>query len=115
MAEEVIEPIVIAVGDRARGVSATLTDQDGTAINLAGNTVVFRMVLESDSSVKVNNQAANVDSEANGQVSYDWGANDTNAAGTYRAYFIRTITASGKIEHFPGTDTPFKVHVVPVL
>jgi len=112
---EVIEPIVIVQGDRARGVSATLVDQDGTPINLTNNTVVFRMVTEDGVTVKVNNQSANIDSATDGTVSYDWGANDTNTAGTYRAYFIRTVTATSKIEHFPGNDTPFKVIVVPAL
>lgn len=111
---EVIEPIVIVQGDRARGVSAILEDQDGSAINLTGDTVVFRMVDEATGNVKVNNQSANVDGAATGEVSYDWAANDTNTVGTYRAYFIRT-TSGGLKEHFPGNDAKFKVHVIAAL
>jgi len=114
MGERVIEPIEIVVGDRARGVSAILQDQDGNAINLTGDAVVFRMVEESTGNVKVNNQAANIDGAATGEVSYDWGATDTNTAGTYRAYFIRT-TSGGLKEHFPGDDSKFRVIVIPAL
>lgn len=89
-------------GDRRTSIADTLYDANGGVVNLTGCTVAFRMVLDSDDTVKVNSAAATVDSAAAGTVSYAWAAADVDTAGTYAYWWIVTVTASGKVEHFPG-------------
>ncbi len=97
------------VGDTARSLVAELFEPDGTPIVLgAAETVAFRMVKISDSSVKVNNQVAVIVSRGAtatltpAQVRYDWAAGDVDTAGEYAGWFIRT--SAGATEHFPVQD-----------
>lgn len=92
--------VKITKGDTLRGPCATLKDSSDAAVDLTDSTVAFRMVLIADSSVKINSSAANIDSAAAGQVSYDFVAADVNAAGEYAAWWIRT--EGGKTERFPS-------------
>jgi hypothetical protein len=105
------------VGDRLVSLLADLYELDGTPIVLgAAETVVFRMVLTSDGTAKVDNSAATVVSVGSAttltpaQVRYDWAAADVDTAGEYSAWFIRT--SAGQTEHFPVqdyTDPQFKI------
>ena len=90
------------VGDRRIPIGDTLADADGTAVDLTGCTVAFRMVLCSDDTVKINSASATVDSATDGQVSYAWTADDVNTAGIYAYWWIVTNTATTKVEHFPA-------------
>lgn len=89
-------------GDRAVPLRAKLVDGDGNIVVLTGNTVVFRMVHRTTKVVKINAVDAVVENALLGEVRYDWAAIDVNAVGKYDAWFIRTITATGLPEHFPG-------------
>jgi hypothetical protein len=97
------------VGDRLVSLLADLYEPDLSPIVLgAAETVVFRMVLVSDGTVKVNNSAATVVSLGSAttltpaQVRYDWAAADVDTAGEYAGWFIRT--SAGSTEHFPVQD-----------
>lgn len=102
MAEYVKNPIRVierVVGNRET-IQAALTDQNGTAIDLTGATVVFRMVLDSDASVKVSNASATVDTAASGYVSYTPTAADVDTAGVYDMYWLVT-PSSGQVQRYP--------------
>lgn len=106
---QAVGTIVITAGDTLRGPSATLRDAaTRAAIDLTASTVAFRMVnLQDDSIEVVDNVAANMDDDVNGQVSYDWLTADVDTAGTYAAWWIRT--EGGKTERFPSGDNYIKV------
>ena len=107
------EVVRITKNDRARPLSATLRGPDGTPVDLTGNTVVFRMVeFDTPTNVTVNSVAATILSAADGTVEYSWAAGDVDAVGRFKGWFIRTITASGKVEHFPGDGDYIKVDIV---
>ena len=98
-----------SVGDRLTSLYADLYRPDGAPVVLeAADTVTFRMILVSDGTVKVNNQAATVvtvgsaTTKTPAQVRYDWAAADVDTAGTYAAWFIRT--SGGVTEHYPSHD-----------
>ena len=106
------------VGDRLISLTANLYKPSGDPLVLAAtDTVAFRMILISDGSVKVANQAATVVSVGSAatktpaQVRYDWAAADVDTAGEYAGWFIRTSLA-GTTEHFPShdhADAEFKI------
>lgn len=97
-------------GDLRTNIADVLVDATGTPINLTGSTVAFRMISQSDKSVKVNNAAANLDDAPNGKVSYTWQATDLNTPGLYFGWWI--VTTGGKTEHFPGDGEKMTVKVV---
>lgn len=72
--------------------------------------IVFRMV-KSDGTVKVNNAAATGD--AQGNLTYSWGASDTDTAGDYSCVFIAT-DGSGRKQTFP-TGTNLSLTIVPAI
>lgn len=82
-------PITIrrVLGNR-EAIGAVLSDNNGNALNLAGKTIVFRMVNVKTETVKVNNASATIDDAATGKVSYTPTADDVDTAGTYACYFI---------------------------
>lgn len=90
------------VGDRAVSLAAQLTDAEGAAVDLTGNTVTFRMATQDGVTVKIAGAAAVVEVAATGNVRYDWAVGDVDTEARYFAWYIRTITATGKTEHFPG-------------
>lgn len=69
-------------------IGATLTDIDGVKLNLSGKTILFRMVLISDGTVKINSVSATIDTAADGEVSYSPASGDMDTAGLYAMYFI---------------------------
>lgn len=78
------------IGNR-EAIGATLKDNNGAALNLAGKTIVFRMVHATGASkntVKVNNAAATLDDAATGKVSYTPEAVDVDTAGLFACYFV---------------------------
>ena len=95
-------------GDRARAIADTLVDSNGDVVDLTGNTVKFRMTLESDDSVKINSSAATIDSATGGKVSYTFTAGDIDTAGNYWGWWIR-MTGTGLTEHFPGDGKRLRI------
>jgi len=89
------------VGDTEVAIAATLQRPDGTAVNLTGLTVKFRMVAV-DGTTKVAETASNVTvtDEASGQVQYNPQAADVDTAGVYHAYFV-VIDGSSNRDTFP--------------
>lgn len=97
------------VGDRLVSLSAKLYRPDGSVVVLgAAETVAFRMILVSDGTVKVNDQAATIVSRGStttnspAEVRYDWAAADVDTSGEFCCWFIRT--SGGQTEHFPSQD-----------
>lgn len=80
----------IKKGDRKPPLLATLRQGDGTPQDLTGATVTFSMTLVpgDGNPPKVNNGSCTiVGSAVNGQVSYAWGATDTDTPGSYKGEF----------------------------
>lgn len=96
------------VGDRLTGIAATLV-QNGSPVNLTGKTVVFRMV-KANNDVKIAAGVATIVSAANGQVSYEFTADDVDTAGVYYAWWI--VTGSGKPDHFPHDGRKYKITLI---
>jgi hypothetical protein len=99
------------LGNR-EAIGATLTDNAGTALNLTGLTIVFRMVLLDGSAagiVTVNNAAATLDVAASGKVSYTPAAIDVDTVGLYACYFIHDTTID---RLFPYDGARFLMRIV---
>lgn len=93
---------VIKRNDRAPSIEGTLGLSDGTVVNLTGTSVKFIMTLAGATIPKINAAATIVDA-INGEVSYSWGATDTDTAGLYRAEW--EVTFAGGIKRtFPSDD-----------
>lgn len=103
----------LKVVDRVVGnlelIGATLQDINEVALNLTGKTILFRMVLISDGSVKVNNQSASLDVAASGQVSYSPVTADMNTAGLYACYWIDDDTVD---RLFPYDGANFQLNLL---
>jgi uncharacterized protein YaiE (UPF0345 family) len=80
-------------GDLLPKIRSTLTYSDGTAVDLTGGSVVFRMRLRGASTPKVEANATIV-TAASGIVEYTWTGTDTNAAGEYEAEWVVTLSGS---------------------
>jgi hypothetical protein len=99
------------VGDRLVSLLADLYDgqEEPQPIDLdPAETVVFRMILASDGSVKVDDEVAVIVTRGDAvavtpaQVRYDWRTEDVDTAGSYLGWFIRQ--SDGQTEHFPTQD-----------
>lgn len=99
-------------GDRQPPIRAQLLDSSGTAIDLTGCSLVFRMRLKSATTLKVN-ASATVSDAINGRVEYEWGASDTNAVGTYLAEW--EVTYADTTKQVVPSDGYLTVEVVDVL
>ena len=75
----------LKTGDTRPPLEATLT-VDGTAVDLTGATVRFRMRNRATDSLAIDASATVVDA-AGGVVVYEWAAGDLNSAGGYAAEF----------------------------
>jgi hypothetical protein len=99
------------VNDTKVALAATLTRPDGTAVDLTGLTVKFKMVARNNT-VKVAETAANVTvtDAAAGAVEYAFQSADVDTAGRYHAYFI-TIDGSGNRDTFPVHEDHLEVKI----
>jgi hypothetical protein len=86
--------------DTGPSLERTLTDAAGTAYDLTGATVTFKMRLEGRTTAKVD-AAAIVTAAATGDVRYDWVAADTDTAGYVEAEF-EAVLASGQRITYPN-------------
>lgn len=91
----------IKENDTSPVLQRTLVDSAGTAVNLTGASVVFKMY-DQVRATQVVSAAATLDDAANGVVSYTWQAADTDVPGWYWVEFVVTYSDSS-IEKFPNS------------
>ena len=100
---------LVRVKDNLEAIGGELLDNSGTAIDLTGKTILFRMVNVDDGTVKVNNQSATIQNASAGQVSYAPTSGDTDTVGKYAAYFIIDDSTD---QWFPFDGAKFLIEVV---
>ena len=90
---------------------AQLIRPDGSVVNLAGLTVEFRLIKNSDGTDKVAQTGLNVTivDAATGKVSYDFQAVDVDTAGVFSAFFI---IVTGGDDTFPADGRKYLVEIV---
>jgi 5-hydroxyisourate hydrolase-like protein (transthyretin family) len=92
-------------GDTAPAITAQIVKEtDGTAVNLSGAAVRFQMRKEDDRRFTVN-AIATVVAATEGQVSYDWAANDLATPGEYQVQWEVTYADSRVQTTAVGTVT----------
>lgn len=97
----------IKKGDRFPAYSATLTDSDGDAVNITGNTgVTFRFKAGNNTTIS---GTGTVVSATAGTVRYDWSATDTDIAGQYQVEVV--VSFAGGDQTFPSAGYG-KVNIV---
>ena len=90
-------------------IGAALKDIDGAQIDVTGLTILFRMILISDGSVKINNAAGAIDTALTGLVSYTPSGTDMDTAGRYACYFIDDATID---RLFPYDGANFQLNLM---
>jgi len=93
---------VIKQNDTSPSIEATLTDINGSAVNIASSSVRFHMKNMSNNTLTVD-QAATIVNAASGIVRYAWQAADTQKPGLYNCEFEVTYS-DNSIETFPNDD-----------
>ena len=92
----------IKQNDTSPALSVVVADSSGTAINITGASVIFKMRAVNSSSLKVNSSAT-ITNASNGAVSYTFSASDTDTAGLFQGEFQVTFSG-GAIETFPNSE-----------
>lgn len=100
---------VWSVGNRNPSITETILNADGTAHDLTGQTVRFRMRAIGSSVLKVD-AAATVVSAPAGTVRYDWAAIDVDTAGQYLCWWQVTTTAGGNTQDVSEAIIEFRAH-----
>jgi hypothetical protein len=90
-------------GDRLPVLQRTLYGADGVALNLTGATVTFSMRPSGSATLKVTDGACVLSDAAGGVVQYEWGATDSDTAGSFVGEFRATI--GGKQLSVPNRGT----------
>jgi len=93
---------VIKQNDTSPSIEATLTDINGSAVNIASSSVRFHMKNMSNNTLIVD-QAATIVNAASGIVRYAWQSADTQKPGLYNCEFEVTYS-DNSIETFPNDD-----------
>ena len=92
-----IERFRIKQGTLKPALRATLQQGDGTAIDLTGCTVKFRMRSRRTNAVKVNLVASTIITPASGIVEYRWQGTATDTLGTFSGEFEVTFSGGEKL------------------
>ena len=79
-----------------------IADSDGTAIDLTGASVQFKMRAVNSSTLKVN-ASASITNASNGAVSYTFSSSNTDTSGLFQGEFQVTFSG-GAIETFPNAE-----------
>jgi hypothetical protein len=101
--------LVFWVGNQNPSITETVLNDDGSAHDLTGQTVRFRMRAVGSAVLKVDAAATVVSSPA-GTVRYDWQAADVDTAGQYLVWWQVTTTAGGKTQDMAEALIEFRVH-----
>lgn len=96
------ETFYLKQGDTTPALRATLEDGSGSAVNLTGAGVRFKMD-EPRGGGNVVDDTVTVQDASGGVVEYTWKATDTETPGRYRAEFVVTYQDS-TVETFPNDD-----------
>ena len=94
-------------GDTLNPIGGSLV-RSGSAVDLTGLTVVFRMIAK-DGTTKVNNQAATIVSAAAGTVQYTFDAADVDTPGEFWGWFI--VFDGTPKEHFPCNGRKLRIMI----
>ena len=92
----------IKQNDTSPTLSVVLADSDGTAIDLTGASVQFKMRAVNSSTLKVN-ASASITNASNGAVSYTFSSSNTDTSGLFQGEFQVTFSG-GAIETFPNAE-----------
>lgn len=103
------EHLTFFVANRNPSITQTITNDDGTAHDLTGQTVKFRMRALGSATLKVD-AAATVVSALAGTVRYDWAAPDVATAGLYLVWWQVTTTAGGNTQDVAEAMVEFRAH-----
>lgn len=100
------DAFVLRQNDTASPITATLMDDTGDPVDLAGATVKFRMIPIGGGDPKVdaaaaNDQNGNGSDGSKGDVSYAWSAADTDTDGLFLGSWVVTFTG-GAVQTFPN-------------
>lgn len=88
----------LKAGNLLKPIEATLTNDDGTPIDLTGATVTFRMIgIEPGAITKVDATATIVGTPTDGNVRYDWQAGETDEDGMFQGEWIVDPITSNEI------------------
>ena len=97
-------------GDRGPGFQATLSDADGTAIDVSARTVTFDMWDRARNAIVSAGSATQPNGGADGVVAYAWAAGDLDVSKVYRCRW--TIDAGQATEESVPNDGADRVVVV---
>lgn len=100
---------VVRVKGNLEPIGATLLDNEGTAVNLTGKSITFRMINESTGEVKVDDQPAVIDNPVTGEVRYNPAAADVDTVGRWAMYF-RTDDAPQR--RFPYDGAKYVLNIM---
>jgi hypothetical protein len=97
------------VGNRQPSITETILNDDGTAHDLTGQTVRFRMRPLRSNTLKVDLPAVVVSAPA-GTVRYDWQAADVDTAGQYLCWWQVTTTLGSATQDVAEAVIEFRDH-----
>jgi len=93
------------VGDTRPYLRVTITDQDGSAVDITDATIKFYMVTDdNDRTVTVDEGTVTLVTPASGIAEYRWNAEDTATAGNYLGEFVVTLS-DATIFTIPNDDS----------
>lgn len=103
------EQVLVRVYGNREPIGMQLLDMDGTAINVTGLTIVFKLVRLPSGLVVVSAGSANLDSASTGKVSYNPSAD--YPVGEYAMYFLDTTSTPNR--RWPYDGAKYILRVIP--